>query len=99
MGKEVVVKPLTGENELLNTIIVEEKEATVPSQRLADGKVALVEEIKKVNDEMVLNTKRITDTITPDRSAEKEPEKTQEAKKPMEPKGPEEITEEDREVE
>jgi len=79
MDKEVEVKPLTGENELLETVTV--KDATIESQRLATGRTDLVAEVKEVNAELVRNTQRITGALSPDKSVEKEQVKTDDKKK------------------
>lgn len=93
MDKEVEVKPLTGEGELLETVTV--KDATIESQRLATGKTDLVAEVKDLNAEMVRNTQRITDALSPDKSVEKEAVKTNEKKVEPEAKESEKETEED----
>lgn len=93
MNKEVEVKPLTGEGELLETVTV--KDATIESQRLATEKTNLVEEVKAANETMVVNIGRMTRAISPDKNVEKEAVRTDDKKKEPEARETEGKTEED----
>ena len=72
MGKKVEVKPLTEESELMQTVTVDESEATLLGQRMTATN--LVAGVKDANKEMLENVRRITDTLEKDKSKEKEPE-------------------------
>ena len=89
MSKEVEVKPLTGENELLESVTV--KDATIESQRLADGNVDLVGEVQKLNGEMVTTTKRIVNALESDKSKETEKSKEVAEKEDKQPEEKDEI--------